>query len=74
MAKKEMIDGTGDAKKVSKNDPQGFESKQAEKIRQERLEAIARENQTGFYDEMKKNINKDAKEECKFCHILTAYC
>lgn len=27
MAKKEMIDGTGDAKKVSKNDPHGFESK-----------------------------------------------
>jgi Pyruvate/2-oxoacid:ferredoxin oxidoreductase delta subunit len=32
------------------------------------------ENQTGFYDAMKKAINKDACEECRFCHAEKAFC
>jgi hypothetical protein len=32
------------------------------------------ESQTGFYDEMKKNINKDACEECRYCHKKKAFC
>lgn len=62
MAKREMLDGIIDPALVAKCDPKGFISIEAERIRQQRLEAIAKENQTGFYDELKKNINKDANE------------
>jgi len=31
-------------------------------------------SRTGFYEEMKKKINKDASEECRFCYKKAAYC
>ncbi len=31
-------------------------------------------SQTGFYDNMKKDINKGASEECRFCKKKEAYC
>ena len=31
-------------------------------------------NETGYYDNMKKNINKGASEECRFCRKPMAYC
>ena len=33
-----------------------------------------KESQVGYYDEMKKNLNKDANEECPACHKNAAYC
>ena len=33
-----------------------------------------REMQTGFYDEIKKRINKDASEECRYCRKKADYC
>ena len=36
--------------------------------------AQLQESQTGFYDEMKKNINKDACEECRYCRKKKAFC
>lgn len=62
MAKREMLDGVIDSAFVAKCDPKGFISTEAQRIRQQRLEAIAKQNQTGFYDELKKNINKDANQ------------
>lgn len=55
-----MIQGIIDPVQIAKCEPDGFIGFQAKKIRQERIDAMTRENQTGFYDELKKNINKDA--------------
>lgn len=57
-----MIEGIADAKGIAKCQPKAFISAEQERIRQERLDAITKENQTGFYDNMKKDINKDANE------------
>jgi hypothetical protein len=43
-------------------DSKAFISLEQEKIKQERLDALIKENSTGFYDQMKKDINKDANE------------
>lgn len=69
-----MIEGKKSAKGVAKLEEEAFEGEELRRLRAEKLKAIAAENQTGFYDEMKKNINKDAKEECRFCKKLAAYC
>lgn len=57
-----MLQGVIDPTLIAKCDPDGFIGIQAKKIRQERIDAMTRENQTGFYDQLKKNINKDANE------------
>lgn len=41
-----------------------------QRIQREEIEKM----QTGFYDEMKKRINKDASEECRYCRKKAAYC
>lgn len=72
--KMEMLAGKKSAKGVAMLEEEAFEGEQLRLLREQKLKAIAQENQTGYYDEMKKNINKDAKEPCRFCKKLAAYC
>ena len=50
-----------------------FDEKTRENIKRIQREEIER-MQTGFYDDMKKRINKDASEECRYCRKRAAYC
>lgn len=50
-----------------------FDEKTREAIKKNQL-AQLEECRTGFYDEMKKNVNKDACEECRYCHQKKAFC
>lgn len=60
LAKEDMLEGIISFKDVGNLVPEAFISEKTRIAEQKRLEAMARENETGFYDEMKKNINKNA--------------
>lgn len=50
-----------------------FDEKTKDNIKKIQREEVER-NSGGYYDEMKKRINKDACEECRYCRKRTAYC
>ena len=69
-----MISGIKNSKEVAQFREDAFIGEKTKKKMAERLEEAAKINETGFYDQMKKNISKDAHEECRFCHKKKAYC
>jgi transcription elongation factor S-II len=69
-----MLAGAITPKELAHDDEElYFDEKTRENIKKNQL-AQLEESRTGFYDEMKKNINKDACEECRFCHKKNAFC
>ena len=68
-----LKDEISPAELAADNDDVYFDEKTKENIRRIQKEEIER-MQTGFYDDMKKRINKDASEECRYCRNKSAYC
>lgn len=59
---------------VAKDDEEVYMDEKARENIKQIQKAQLQESQTGFYDEMKKNINKDACEECRYCRKKKAFC
>lgn len=73
-SKERLLKGEITAFDLAKDDEElYFDQKTRDNIAKIQREEIER-MQTGFYDDMKKRINKDASEECKYCHQKAAYC
>lgn len=73
-AKAKMLGGEITPLQLAKDSEETyFDQKTRDIIRKNQL-AQLEESQTGFYDSMKKAINKDACEECRYCHQLRAFC
>lgn len=74
QSKERMLRGEIPPSEVARDDEELYLDEKAKeeikKFQREQLEA----NSTGFYDQMKKNINKDACEECRYCHKRKAFC
>lgn len=69
-----MLAGEITPKELSNDDDElYFSQKTRDNIKKIQMEQLQR-SRTGFYDEMKKQINKDACQECRFCHKEAAYC
>lgn len=69
-----MIRGEISPKELANDDEElYFDQKTRDNIKRLQKEELER-NSTGFYDEMKKKINKNASEECRFCRAKAAYC
>lgn len=73
-SKEKMLTGEITPKDLSNdNEETYFDQKTKDNIKRIQKEEIERMS-TGFYDDMKKRINKDASEECRYCHKKKAYC
>ena len=73
-AKSKMLEGSITAAELARDDEElYFDEKTRGSIRKNQLLKLE-ENRTGFYDEMKKEINENACEECTFCHKMKAFC
>jgi hypothetical protein len=69
-----MLRGAITPRELSEDDEElYFDQKHRDNIQRIQQEEIER-MQTGFYDDMKRRINKDACEECRFCRKKSAYC
>ena len=73
-SKGKMLSGIITPKELSNDDEDLYMDQRArDHIHRLQMEELERA-QTGFYEAMKKQINKDACEECRYCHNKAAYC
>ena len=67
-----MLNGEITPKELSNDDEElYFDQKTKDNIRKIQMEELQK-CRTGFYDDMKKQINKDACEECRYCRKKSA--
>lgn len=69
-----MLRGEVSPRELALDDEEVYFDERAREIIRKNQLAQLEESRTGFYDEMKKNINKDACEECRFCRKKNAFC
>ena len=69
-----MLRGEVTARELALDDEEVYFDERAREIIRKNQLAQLEASQTGFYDEMKENINKDACEECRYCRAKKAFC
>lgn len=69
-----MMKGDKQLEDIALQKEQAYIDDKQKKKQQQTMQEQFEMTQTGYYEKMRKNISKDAKEECRFCHKKAAYC